>query len=426
MTNYLSTFFNKKSSSSAAAQLTLANLVKSSVGIVSGILIAKWLLPEQLGEFNALSIFTSYIILAQVGIPSGLSRDLPFLFGKKDNVEAEKLASTARFFLFRLSLLVMIISVIFSAYFLRENNINYALGSIVVGATSFQNLYVTKYLKVLYRTNSHFTKLALITLLNTGVTAASIIIVYYYSFYGLCLRAILIAIVDSYTTNKWKPLKVKAQWSQERFKALIKTGLPMYSVSNIYGLWPTVQRTLILTQLGTTALGLYALANIVQNFLNTYSGAVSSVAFPKMSSAYGSGMSILNLLKIPLKLVLLVLGINLLILLIGWNLLPTLVESFLPNYSQGVEAAQWMLFVSLIGSLLIFSNVYMVIKKNQMRLISYLLGIMTWFLYIQFSSISEVTDIVVFSQALFVGYCTIALSDFIIITSLVRRDERSR
>lgn len=403
--------------------MTFANFLKAIVATISGVFTAKFLLPEQLGAFNTLSIFTSYIILAQIGIPSGLSRELPFLYGKNNTAEGNSIAATSKYFMLRLSLFVLIVSLIAGTYFFLNHNLNYAVGSIVIGVTSFQSLFVTKYLKILYRTENHFIKLAKITLINTLVLGSSIVLVYYYEFYGLCARAILIALIDAYFTNKWKPLNVESKWNYINFKTLLKTGMPIYSVANVYGLWPTLQRTIILSLLGVKALGLYALANIVQNMLNTFSNAISSVVFPKMSNAYGAGSSFLDVLKIPLKLMLLALIFNLIILVLGWYLLPYIVNLFLPNYSSGIEAAQWMLIVAVINTFLIFSNIYMVIKKNHLRLMSFLAGMTVWLLYIIFSEIKDVSDLVVFSQALVAGFITIVIFDVFIYKYLINKNK---
>lgn len=414
----------KGSTSNSATYVTFANFFRSFIAIISGIMTAKWLLPEQLGSFNTLSIFTSYIVLAQIGIPSGLSRDLPFLYGKKDVVNANSIAATSKYFMLRMSLIIFLISCFGGAYFLINQDIKYGVGSLVIGVTSFQGLYVTKYLKILYRSDNHFIKLAKITFINAIVLGASIILVYFYEFYGLCIRAILIALVDAYFTNKWKPLNVKSKWSLDNFKKLLKTGMPIYSVANIYGLWPTFQRTLILSILGTRALGLYALANIVQNMLNTFSGAISSIIFPKMSNAYGAGYSFLQVLKIPLQLMTIAFSLNLIILVVGWFLLPYIINLFLPNYVLGIEAAQWMLIVALINTLLIFSNIYMVVKKNHLRLISYSAGLISWLLYIILSDIKNVNELVIFSQALVIGFSTIVVFDFFIYKYLIDKEKR--
>ena len=138
------------------AFVTFANLTNSVIAIVTGLIVARWMIPEELGVFNSFSIFTSYIILAQLGIPSGLSRELPFYFGKNEPGKAQEFASTAKYFLLLISVIVFSICFFASIYFFICNNFTYALGALVVGATSFQGIYISKYLKVLYRSEKHF------------------------------------------------------------------------------------------------------------------------------------------------------------------------------------------------------------------------------------------------------------------------------
>lgn len=414
----------KYSTNKSVALLTFASLIDSFVSIISGLLIARWLLPEDLGMFNALSIFTSYIILAQIGIPSGLSRELPFNFGQKKEAFAIDLAATSKYFMIFISLIFLGLSMIFSLYYLFIKNYEYAFGAFVIGVTSAQTFYVTKYLKVLYRSDNHFKQLAKIGFINTFVNLISIYLVYKYLFFGLCIRAIILALVDLYFTTKWNPLKTEAKFSWENFKILSRVGMPIYFVANIYGLWPTFQRTIILSMLGTKGLGIYALANIVQGMLNTFNNSISSISFPKMSLAYGEGKSIIEVLKIPAKLVLVSLGIYSLILVVGWILLPPVVAFFLPNYTAGVEAAQWMFAVALVSSLGIFANIYMVIKKNHHRLISYSIGISVWLLYIIFNPATKISDLVIFSQALLLGLIVVSIVDFLFYISYWRNERK--
>lgn len=406
-------FLKKKVSSGnkTIAMVTVSNLIGNVVAIISGLIIARWMLPEELGLFNGLSIFSSYIILIQFGIPSGLSRELPFYFGQNKADYAHDLAATAKYFMVVLSIGILILCLIPTIYFLIKGNYKYALGSIVIGVISAQTFYSTKYLKILYRSDNHFNKLVNIKLINTFVDLISIVLVYKYLFYGLCLRAIIFVLVDWYFTEKWKPLHTQAKFNWENFKELSRVGMPIYFVANIYGLWPTFQRTLVLSMLGTKGLGIYALANIVQNMLSTFNNTISSISFPKMSLAYGQGKSITEVIKIPLKLMLVSLSIYTFILLVGWSLLPKVVAVVLPNYIEGVEAAQWMFLVAIVSSFAIFSNTYMVFKKNHHRLISYSFGILVWFLFIINHSITSLTDLVIFSQALLLGYVAVNICD---------------
>src|SRR5690606_7190890 len=100
------------------------------------------------------------------------------------------------------------------------------------------------------------------------------------------------------------------------------------------------------------------------------------------------------------------------ILIIGWPMLPHIVQWLLPNYTQGVPAAQWMFVVALLSSFGVFSNIFMVVQKNQHRLVGYVLGMLAWFVYLNFNSIQGIEDLVIFSQAVLVGVIFITLSDF--------------
>lgn len=407
----------------AVSLVASASFVNSIVGIISGLLVARWLLPERLGLFNAFSIFTSYIILAQIGIPGGLSRQLAFYFGQKKEFLAESIASTARFFTAILSGAGLIFCGIASVYFFFIDNIDFAAGAIVIGITTAQSLYVTKYLKVLYRANNHFTKLAYISFINAGVNLISILFVYKYLFYGLCLRAILLALVDWSFSEKWKPLDVPMHWKKEEFKELLKIGLPIFSVASIFGLWPTFQRTIILSMLGTKGLGLFALSIVLQNMLNSVNTTINTISFPKMAHALGEGRRVKEILKIPFKLSFVAFGIYGLTLVIGWPLLPVVVKYALPNYVRGVEAAQWMLLVALVSSFAVFSNIYMVIKTNHHRLVSYSIGIVVWLIYLFAQDISKIDDLAVFSKALLAGMAAIALVDGLFISYYIRSDK---
>ena len=82
-----------------------SNLIGNALTIISGLFVIKWLLPFELGFFNTFTVVTGYIVLAHIGVPVALNRDLPYLMGKKDKNEALKLASVTKFWTFIIYLL---------------------------------------------------------------------------------------------------------------------------------------------------------------------------------------------------------------------------------------------------------------------------------------------------------------------------------
>lgn len=399
------------STSGMVFTVSIANILAAVFNIIGGILVARLLLPEELGLFNSFSVFTGYIILSQIGIPNGLARELPFFLGRNDLKSVHKFASTALFFSLTIGIFLIIISIIFCVYFLYHSLFEYAFGSIIIGITSFQTFYVTKYLKVLYRSDSEFNKLAIIKIIVSIVSLVSIFFVYKYGFYGLGVRVLLIFLIDLLLSFYWRPIKVFPKWSFLTLKELFKVGAPIFFVSSVYGLWPTIQRTVILSIGGVKALGLFALAIIVQNMLSTVNNSISSVSFPKMTFAYGKGAKFVELMKIPAKFVAFSFLLYLLIALIGWFLLPIVVEWLLPNYIEGVPAAKWMLLALVASVFVIFSNVYPVIKKNMDRLKTFTLGILVWGIIVFTYNYFYGFNLIIFPIAMAFGYFSTFLFD---------------
>ena len=402
---------DKNGTGRMVAFMSFSSLLANVLTIVSGLLIARWLLPEELGLFTSFNVLTSYIILVQLGVPSGLSRQLPFYMGSKEEEKARQTAAVANHWGLITGLACFGLSLAVAFYFLAVKNYFFAAGTFVIGISAFQGLYVTKYLKILYRSNNDFNKLSLIDIISALVSFAGIFLVWKYKFYGLCMRAAISVAVDLILAYQWRPIKVKYKWDKNYYKELMKIGFPIYWVANIYSLWPMVQRTVVVSLGGTKALGLFSLAVIVETGMKTLTNAISNISFPKMAFAWGQGASFINLLKVPLKPMIVSVIVNTVMAVAGWFLLPFFVQKLLPNYIEGTRAAQWMLWVGWLGSFSVFSNVYMVIQKNMDRLWSYIAGIAAWLLvcFVMYRIIGF--NMVIFPIATLIGYLFIYLVD---------------
>ncbi|MEO7487471.1 MAG: hypothetical protein ABIU77_10235, partial [Ferruginibacter sp.] len=200
MITQISGFFkavkDKNGTGRMVAFMSFSSLLANVLTIVSGLLVARWLLPEELGLFTSFNVITSYIILVQLGIPSGLSRQLPFYMGSKEETKANQTVAVANHWGLVTGIACFIISLFVVVYFIVIKNYFFAAGTFVIGISAFQGLYVTKYLKILYRSNNDFNKLSLIDIIGALVTFAGIFFVWKYKFYGLCIRAVISILVD--------------------------------------------------------------------------------------------------------------------------------------------------------------------------------------------------------------------------------------
>jgi len=393
--------------------MSAAGIISNIITILTGLLVAKWMLPEQLGYFTGFSIITSYIILAQLGIPSGLSRELPRYKGLNNEEKARQVAGTSNFYELTLAIIIIIACIILAIIHISIRKYQLAAGFFVVGFTSFQGLYVTKYLKVLYRSNNDFNKLTTIGLITTAVSAISVLFVWKFAFYGLCLRAFVVFLADYYFTWKWRPISVSPFWSKTVFRELIKVGFPIYWVANVIDLWPVVQRTFVITYMGTKAMGLYSLALMVETGMKTLTNSLSIVTFPKISFMLGQGANIREILKQPMKMVMAILILNVMIAIFASLFLPHFIKFLLPNYIEGLSAAQWMLWVGAFTVLGVFQNIYMAINKNKDRLYSFLAGILAWVVTLILLITFKGPRLDILPQSLLVAYFVIYIVDFL-------------
>lgn len=387
-----------------------SSIIGNALSIIGGLLALKWLLPYELGYFNTFTVITGYIVLAHMGTPVALNRDLPYLIGKGKKNEALKLAAVAKFWTILISSVISVMGILGIIYFLLHKKYQLAAGIFVIVAQAWHGIYVMKYLKILYRTNKDFNKLALIGLAVATISFISIYFIYLYGFYGLCIRAIIIVIFDFIFSWYWRPIRVSKNWDRVTFNKLLKIGFPIFLVTSIYAKWPLVERTLILILLGTEALGLFTIVFVIGTGYNVFTSSISKVLYPTLMIEWGKGKSIGELVKTNLlKPLTLVIFLFLIIAPILWYILPLAISSFLPAYIDIIIASQWMVitgFISLFSILGIFYNVINVQKK---RLFMYLSGVSGWAIILLIANFSEMLSFELFPQALAIGFIIMTL-----------------
>lgn len=380
--------------------------------MVGNILIAKILTPTELGSFSFYLLIVNYVILIQIGIPNGLSRQFPYYMGKNDKESANKIVATAKLFSLVTSISIFIITVIISIFALFSNQYFQAMGYFVVGLSVIQTLYVTKFLKLLYRSNLDFNKLSKIEIIVASINFISIFFIYEFGLWGMGIRVLIVFLVDFYFSQKWAPVKIPIKWEKEIFTELMKIGAPIFFVSSIFALWPIVQRTMIFESQGEEALGLFSLAVAVQAGMSIITSSSSSIIFPKITAMLGEGKKFKELFLFSIKIDAFVFVFNLVIAIIGYFLIPFLVKRYLPEYVGVILTCQIFLVFGVISSITTFSNLYQLLGKNNVRLISFILGISAWFFFlILFRSNSF--NLEIFPIAMILGQTIMYLFDII-------------
>lgn len=381
--------------------------------MIGNILIARILTPSQLGSFSYYLLIVNYVILIQIGVPSGLSRQFPYYIGSENKLTAEKIASTAKYFSFYASVVVLVITLLLSIYALFVNQLFEAMGYFVVGVSVIQTLYITKYLKLLYRSNMDFSQLAKIEIILASVNFMGIYLIYKFGIWGMGLRLFLVFLIDVYFSHKWVPIKINKMWDKTIFIELLRIGSPIFFVSSIFSIWPIVQRTFIFEKLGEHALGLFSLAVAVQTAMSIITTSSSSIVYPRISNMFGEKKPIKEIFLFCLKIDLFVLIVNFILAIIGYFSIPFLVMKFLPNYNTVIPVCQLFLVYGVIASFTTFSNLYQLLRKNNFRLISFVLGILTWLIYVIYAQNANEFDLTQFPVAMIISQIIMYLFDLL-------------
>ncbi|MBS1492825.1 MAG: oligosaccharide flippase family protein [Bacteroidetes bacterium] len=385
----IATFNNK-----AALLFSSSSVILSVVKLISGIIIIKWVIPEDVGMWNSVSLIQSYAAILQLGALSGLNRELPFFIGKGDNEYIVKLAQTANAFITYLNYILLAVCVLASAYvyFFVSNDIKLLFGILSIGLITASAFYNT-YLNVTYRANHEFVKLSKIQLYISGFTIVTIVLPYFWNYYGLVLRTVLISIFTTVFVYAVRPIRVKPKFIKSSFKELIKTGLPIYIVGYFDDLSKTFNRTILLTIGGVVVVGYYSPAIAILSGIAMLPAAIGQYIYPQMSYNLGKFNDAKKLWKWVWKSAFAMLLIGFPAVLIGWFTIPFFIEKYFQNYIPGIFACQMALIAGVLDSAGVGINVLNTLKEFKWLTILLIFKLAAfWFLMQFFASIMSPID----------------------------------
>lgn len=353
-------------------------IILSVVKLVTGLMVIKWVVPIDVGLWNSVSILQSYTVIAQLGILSGLNRELPYFLGKGNTDYFHTITETAEAFLRYLNIVIIAGAVIGSIgiyYYMQD--IKLAIGVFSIGflvTLSFFNTYLT----ITYMAKSEFLKIAKIQLYICAFTLGSVILPYYWDYYGLVIRAVAMSLFGVILIYIGRPIKVKPKFNKDAFKDLVKTGLPIYIFGYLDDISKTFSRTILLS-FGTVILvGYYSPAMAILTGIAMLPSAIGQYISPQMAFSLGKFNDAKRLWKWVWKSAFALILIGLPMILVGWFTIPFFITKYFPNYVDGIYAAQFALIAGVLDSAGIGVNVLNSLKKFKW------IGILTVFKLITF------------------------------------------
>jgi O-antigen/teichoic acid export membrane protein len=338
-------YFRRAREHHAAFLFTGASVLVSFGSMLAATFTMRWVSPEDLGLWNSVRLALSYAMLALAGINNGLSRDLPYYFGKSDEQTAKRLAATTLFYISLAGMLVLLAGAVCVAAFRHHGpKLILAVATVTV---LIAIAYYTNYLIVTFRSSQSFRDFSKIKLGEAAITVLTIPLLAYLGYNGMLLRALVLAVVVVALMHLCRPVRVTPKWSGSGFLLLIKTGAPIFIFDYLATSAATSDRLVLLHFGGLKAVGLFSLALMARDAIGIVPAALSEYIYPRMSYSYGQHHDPRRLWKIALQSSLLVVAFMIPAVIAGWFLMPPIITKFFPKYAEAVTAAQWMLVASV-------------------------------------------------------------------------------
>jgi O-antigen/teichoic acid export membrane protein len=345
---------------------TGGRLACSAISMIGGLLLVRLVDPATLGLFNTVALVHGYIACLQFGVFNGLNRELPYCLGKGDQEKAHSMAATGQTWALLLGVLSFAALAVAAIVYACMGKGWLAAACAVNAFAGFTAFYGTSYLNVTFRTKHDFIKLSGIELFVAFCALALLGLVWWQGFYGLCARTLVCTLLTTLLLHFFRPIRVPFKWVLSEWKHLVKIGMPIYIVGQVYAWWhSTMTPTLIAWIGGAKMMGLYGFVTFVSSAAAIISMSACQVYYPRMVEAYaknGDPRMLMSMLRRP---ILLLTGLYVVLGALGWFALPVAIRLLAPNYHEAIFPTQLsMLLCPFLGVYPIFL-VFNVIKKQQ-------------------------------------------------------------
>ncbi|WP_431156538.1 lipopolysaccharide biosynthesis protein [Winogradskyella poriferorum] len=341
-----------------AGKYIFSGLFKTTIQILAGFVIFRWIDPKSLGYWQSFTVIVSYLTILNLGVTVGINREIPYWIGKGNNSRGLTLLQTAKYYVRILGLLMILIGSLFGLFFYIFEIINLEGFTFLILAlvlTTF-NLNVDLF-GATYRSSSAFNRLANIQFVLTVLYILFIPLIYYFEIWGYIFYLLLISAKTVFLLSCYSPLKAKHKFRKEDFIYLVKVGLPIYFWNYVNSQIQSFPR-LVLILIGTPYLvGLYAPSWSIRQAMLNIPKYTNRYLFPQMSHRYGKTDSQKQVSQFAIRSAIYLFSLTFLGGAVFAYSLNYIFPVFFPEYQEGIVAAQIMIFSGVFyGTNLIFHN----------------------------------------------------------------------
>jgi O-antigen/teichoic acid export membrane protein len=404
--------YTSSTQAKSVAKVISGNLATSLISLVTSIFVARWTTPHDMGLWNFVLLISVYTPILQLGIFNGLNRQLPYYMGRGEQEKSLTMASVAYAWGKILTLLSSLFTILSALWYWQAGQTNYCYTAIAIGIIIISS-WPAHYLTVTYRTNEEFGRLAK---KNTAVALISVpltLLVLYFGYVGLMTRAALVAILGAAALYFRRPIKVVAKWDISILIQLLRIGFPIWFLGQLGTMFLTLDRIVLADS--PTNLGYFSISIQASAFASMIPIAITTVLYPQMVHKYGETNNAIAAWNIAKNGAVIATVLGAVAGVCGWILVPIFIKMLLPAYVPGTSAAQWASLTGLALGLSVFNNIFNVIKRQDIYLITMGIGLATFFgMWFSLTKSYGRDEIVSAVQAMLTANLTMSISSLII------------
>lgn len=348
--------------------VTVSTVFSSFVSFLYTIFARRFIPPYEYGIYSTCLLLQTYVAYVQCGVHNAYNRDYPQIIGTGNIDKAIKLKNTAFTFVVGVYILSsIIIGVVLGIIFICDKlSSEYFLGYLIVLVVLILNT-ISDFGMNTMRMNGGYNYTALVTVIKTMVgCTVGLIFIYNFGYYGLFLLPVISALVaiSLYYKRVYKGIYFTIERNILRNSMI--TGLPLMIGSLIWTAVASVDKFVILGFMNTEALGVYSVAQLGFSLMVLIPQSISQVFYIKISTAYGKSGNKSELIYLCNRYTLINVVCTGAVCVIGYYMLPVFVRIVMPNYVDGIGAAQIMLVgICIYGSTMLYGNIFSVLRMNK-------------------------------------------------------------
>ena len=348
----------------------IATYLAQALGLVSAVLIRRYLGPADMGLWTALMLIPTYANYSHLGVLNAAEREVPFLYGKQDWQKAAVVRDVAFTVTLLAALASTVVLLVLAAWRSDANAPDVATGLRLIILVVWAQLGFTFY-SLLARAAKRFKDLGLLAVLAAVVNIVAIVVLASrFGIPGMFLATLVAyAFMIVYLALRLKlPVRPLLPWRE--VGRLMAIGLPImvYGVMNVSLM--NIDKITTVALLGTTSLGFYTLATMVKTYAWTVPSVIGVVMYPRLQERYGATgdpLHLKNMFLFPLIVLAAFTPIFIGCLFFGTQFLA---YTILPDYASGLASVRIIVIGTFFLAITLPAAQLMITLNKQLLLVA--------------------------------------------------------